>query len=169
MENEKKYYAGIGSRKTPPTVLDLMTRTARFLYCGGYTLRSGGAIGADSAFELGSGGENEIFLPFEGYNKNRSKLFTIPDAAFEIAAKLHPAWDRCTEVVRKYHARNVLIIYGQDLQTYCDFVICWTRKGLVKGGTGMAIRIAQAADIPIFNLAKQEEKDKITEKIKNVS
>lgn len=46
-------YAGIGSRNTPEPVLALMQRCATRLEVLGYTLRSGGANGADSSFEAG--------------------------------------------------------------------------------------------------------------------
>lgn len=38
-----KYYAGIGSRKTPPDICQLMTQIAEELSQGGYILRSGHA------------------------------------------------------------------------------------------------------------------------------
>ena len=44
-------YAGIGSRETPMEVLELMTKASTWLGAKGYTLQSGGAIGADMAFE----------------------------------------------------------------------------------------------------------------------
>lgn len=44
-------YAGIGSRETPMEVLELMTKASTWLGARGYTLQSGGAIGADMAFE----------------------------------------------------------------------------------------------------------------------
>lgn len=48
-----KYYAGIGSRNFPAAVLENMTKIAARLEKAGYTLRSGGAGGADTAFSLG--------------------------------------------------------------------------------------------------------------------
>lgn len=47
-------YAGIGSRKTPKNVLDFMFEIGKELALLGYVLRSGGAEGADSAFEKGA-------------------------------------------------------------------------------------------------------------------
>lgn len=44
-------YAGIGSRETPLSMLKTMTKVADMLAKKGYTLNSGGAIGADVAFE----------------------------------------------------------------------------------------------------------------------
>ena len=52
-----RFYAGIGARATPPEILNLMTRAAFALTKRGYVLRSGHAIGADSAFERGAGRE----------------------------------------------------------------------------------------------------------------
>jgi predicted Rossmann fold nucleotide-binding protein DprA/Smf involved in DNA uptake len=46
-------YAGIGSRSTPPETLPLIESIAARLAEKGWVLRSGGADGADSAFEKG--------------------------------------------------------------------------------------------------------------------
>ena len=71
----------------------------------------------------------------------------------EIAASLHPAWDRCDATARQFHARNVGILLGPQGKTPVDAVVCWTPNGETVGGTGMAIRIAKAHDIPVLNLA----------------
>jgi predicted Rossmann fold nucleotide-binding protein DprA/Smf involved in DNA uptake len=42
-----KFYAGIGSRETPPDILEWMTSLAANLETMNYVLRSGGAQGAD--------------------------------------------------------------------------------------------------------------------------
>ena len=47
-------YAGIGSRQTPPAVLDAMARIAHALGNAGVALSTGGAAGADHAFETGA-------------------------------------------------------------------------------------------------------------------
>ena len=70
----------------------------------------------------------------------------------EIAAPLHPAWNRCSPAVRKLHARNVSILLGETLDRPVDAAVCWTAEGRGTGGTGMAIRIAEAHGIPVFNL-----------------
>jgi hypothetical protein len=63
-----KYYTGTGSRESPNNVLAIMTDIAKFLSETGYTLRSGGAPGADFCFELGVSGraKKEIYLPWKG-------------------------------------------------------------------------------------------------------
>ena len=69
------------------------------------------------------------------------------------AAQFHPAWDRCSQGVRKLHGRNMHIILGADLQTPVSFVVCWTVDGAIIGGTGVALRCAMQHNIPVFNLA----------------
>ena len=150
-------YTGIGARLTPATVLKRMFDIAVILGRKGYTLRSGGADGADSEFENGAmsvGGNMEIYLPWPGFNNhNHPMCYTdIPREAFLMAERFHPAWHNLSNAVRKLMARNVLQIFGEDMVTQTDFVICWTPDGLASGGTGQAIRIAEAYGIPVYNL-----------------
>ena len=144
-----KFYAGIGSRETPFEVTALMFKRAHLLAQRGYWLRSGAAHGADSAFEAGAfaaKGSHEIWLPWLGYNGNPSVLVPTLEA-YDLAAKYHPRWDRCSEAAKKLHARNSHIILGADLKTPVEFVLYWTPDGKASGGTGQGLRIAQAHGI----------------------
>lgn len=146
-----RFYAGIGSRETPEVICRLMTRAAKNLNVSGYILRSGGANGADLAFERGAGENKEIYLPHLGFNGSKSKLLPTSEA-FDMAAKFHPAWHNCNERARQFHARNCHQVLGHDLKTPVSFVVCWTLAGLEGGGTGQAMRIAKAHGIRIDNL-----------------
>lgn len=137
-------YAGIGGRQTPPEVLDRMTAIARSLSDQGWTLHSGGAIGADSAFAVGAGTRLRIF----GANH-------ATGAAEEIASRFHPNWAACKPFARALHGRNVLILLGEKLCEPVEFVLAWTPFNRDVGGTGNAIRIAQGFGIPVFNLADE--------------
>ena len=77
------------------------------------------------------------------------------DALAPIAAALHPAWNRCSPAVRKLHARNAAILLGPDpgRPVPVRAAVCWTEGGRAQGGTGMAIRIAQAHGIPVLDMA----------------
>lgn len=148
-------YAGIGSRETPQDVLALMVKIGRCLAERGWTLRSGAADGADAAFERGAvaaSGSTEIWLPWRGFQYHRSTLLPS-QAAFEMAAQFHPAWERCSRGARALHARNCHQVLGANLDDPVDMVVCWTRYGRRGGGTGQALRIAEARNIPIFDLA----------------
>jgi hypothetical protein len=143
-------YAGIGSRETPADILGVMTDIARTLAEQDYTLRSGAAQGADSAFEAGAT-KKEIWLPWLGFNGHTSRLLPSPEA-FEVAREFHPAWDRCSRGARALHARNIHQILGPDLNDPVGMVVCWTRNGGRSGGTGQALRLATAYSIPIHDL-----------------
>ena len=158
----EKYYAGVGSRETPKKVLDKMTYLASVFRKAGYVLNSGGANGADSAFEDGALDQKQIFLPWNGYN-GRTAKYKIYDEAYEIASKLHPNWERLKDSVRALMARNTHQVLGVDLKTPVDFLLCWTADACIShetrtpetGGTGLAISIACTNGIPIFNLADE--------------
>lgn len=157
-------YAGIGSRKTPPETIDRMVAAAERLARMGYTLRSGGADGADAAFERGAGSLKEIFLPWRGFNNNPSPLWTPSIEAGDIAASVHPAWGNLSQAAKKLMARNSHQILGADLRTPSGFVICWTpcgaekeaQRGRTTGGTGQAIALADRHAIPVFNFANPD-------------
>ena len=68
-------YTGIGSRKTPPFMCWVMTKLAQDLCAKQALLRSGGAGGADTAFEDGADWRKEVYLPWKGFNGNESKLY----------------------------------------------------------------------------------------------
>ena len=151
-------YAGIGARATPAAVLADMTVMAEWLARTGWHLSSEGADGADSAFAEGApAGQGTIWVPWRGYNGHRGPDCRVLSAAamaacIEIAAPLHPAWDRCSPAVRKLHARNAAVLLGETLDRPVDAVVAWTVQGRVEGGTGMGIRIAEARGIPVLNL-----------------
>lgn len=152
-----KFYAGIGSRETPEPICRFMAQVADRLARRGYTLRSGGADGADSAFERGvpEGFSKEIYLPWRGFNGNASPLFDLGEhegTVRGIAAAYHPAWKRLSSAEKTLHARNVCQVLGADGRTPSEFVLCFTPDGRGKGGTGQSIRIAQAHRIPVYDL-----------------
>lgn len=120
-----------------------------------FKLRSGHADGADMAFENGSLENNEIWIPWLGFNGSASQLLPSPEA-FDLAATIHPAWKGLGRGAKALHARNCHQVLGVDLNTPSDFLLAWTLGGEVKGGTATAIRLAERHDIPILNLGKYD-------------
>lgn len=147
-----QFYTGVGSRKTPTEILDFMKSIAVRLSAMGVVLRSGGAVGADRAFESGAT-LAEIFYARQ----------STPEAE-AIARRFHPVWDRLPEYVRQLHGRNAFQVLGLDLITPSKYLICWTPDGALchkdrsikTGGTGTAISIASAYGVPVFNLARSD-------------
>lgn len=160
------YYAGIGSRQTPQECMEIMFEIAQQM-APTWTLRSGAAHGADTAFYEGAmagKGQCEIFLPWNGFNgfTASNKGFYVPTfqgQTMDIAKHFHPNWDACSPAAKKMHGRNVCQVAGLDLNTKTDLVICWTKDGKRGGGTGQALRIAEYLEIPIFDLAIGELQD----------
>jgi hypothetical protein len=148
-----KYYAGIGSRDTPTDVLKLMTGIANKLSQLNYVLRSGGAEGADTAFETGAK-TKQIFLPWEGFNGRYSDNITyfVPELNIDIVKKFHPYYNNLNKPAIKLMSRNSYQVLGLDLNDPAEFVLCWTKEGKMVGGTSQALRIAKHYNIPIFNL-----------------
>ena len=166
-----RYYTGVGSRKTPASVLALMTRLAQTLASAGWTLRSGAADGADAAFEAGAGRAAEIYLPWRGFNRHTSPLHEVTPDALMLAAEVHPVWDRLSDAARKLHARNCYQVLGSKLCRPSTFLVCWTPDGATSaqectrdtGGTATAIRLADRFGVPTFNLARPDHLERVRE------
>ena len=164
-------YTGIGARATPADALALLWTLAGALAGAGWTARSGGADGADSAVMAGAralGGEVETYLPWPGFRGLTGATLDRPSAAaLDLAARHHPAWPACGEKVRALHARNAHEVLGARLDSPSRFVVCWTADGSLdgaarsSGGTGQALRIAAAFDVPVFNLCRPDHRHRV--------
>ena len=161
-----RVYAGIGSRETPQATLETMERIGRAMARHGWTLRSGAADSADTAFEAGAAhekGSREIWLPWPGFNGrtadgDAARLAVNNQANRDLARQSHPAWHVLRDAVQKLMVRNVHQILGPEPGSSppSDVVICWTLDGAGEGGTGMAIRLADRQGIPVVDLGTRE-------------
>lgn len=176
-----KIYAGIGSRETPPEVLEWMETLGYELALAGWTLRSGFADGADNAFARGAetgNGAMELYVPWPGFNDaptDHPAIICTEDLPLairyhmiDIAENFHPNWTACSPAAKKLHSRNVPQIIGADLNTPVNCVICWTSGGKHGGGTGQAIRIAKNLKIPIFDLFNERDREDLVTFINNI-
>lgn len=152
-----KYYAGIGSRTTPYHILDQMRSIASKLANKKYTLRSGKASGADTAFEKGAlsaGGALDLYT---------YKDTTL--AAMSLVSTYHPAWHLCSDYSKLLLGRNAQIILGYSLDKPVDFVVCWTPRAALLGGTAIGIKIAMSRNISVYNLADPSNLSSLMSKI----
>lgn len=183
-------YCGIGSRATPTVVLDLMTEIGMYFGKYGILLRSGGAAGADMAFENGCDavkGPKEIFFPsvrFNGRsakegagrfylgapNVNNTLAMAVGKKVWEKRPTVPCRWESLKEYTRMLMARNTLQLLGRNLSEPTNLIICWTTDGEATGGTGQALAMAEMANqnpkldyvIPILNLQREVDRNLIT-------
>lgn len=172
-------YAGVGSRQTPDHVLLWMRNLGALLSGLGFRLRSGRAPGADLAFEAGCASRvgtdpaaagADLFVPWVTFQQQVAVPqdprivvhSTVPPQARDLVYDFHPAPDRLSPGAFALMARNTQQVLGPDLTQPARFVVCWTpdatesRTTRQTGGTGMAIRIAVAYGVPVFNLGRPD-------------
>lgn len=173
-----KYYTGVGSRETPKEILGLMREYSKVMALLGWSFRSGGANGADSAFSDGWWDardidkeiqEGEIYLPWDGFNDFMPSdpcciLVTdkrIIQKAQEILKTIHPAYDKLTRGPLALHTRNVYRVLGKDLQTPSKGLVGYAKldkHGVDRQGPGTAIKIAEKYGVKTRNLVKDEDR-----------
>ncbi len=164
-----RYYAGVGSRETPDWILELMFQIAVKLGNDGWTCRTGGADGADLAFEQGalaSATDPHVYLPWASFNDGATKAPPRRKEAeawtLAIAARYHPRWTTLNRPARLLHSRNVHQVLGDTADRRPSaFLVCWTPEGKGGGGTGQALRIARGEGIDTFDLAIREDRERI--------
>ena len=132
----------------------------------GYTLNSGGAKGADAAFEYGvkQPAHKNIFHPEDATETTRA-----------IARELHPAHERLHGHALDLYARNTNQIFGRNLDKTVDFVVCYTKDGCEShetrsresGGTGQAIEMATRKGAKVFNMKNPDCFDRLKKYLVN--
>lgn len=159
-----KCIAGIGSRKTPKVMMDLIALLGRWCLEMGIWVRSGHAPGADYAWECGAQDRTIVYLPWWSFNKDdryHTKNIVLWDEvdlmmrqrALASISKYHPHHERLNAGGTKLMARNYFQVFGTKPEPKpVDAVVCWTPGGNGKGGTGQAIRMAKSHNIPVIDL-----------------
>ena len=176
-----KIYTGVGARSTPPEMLDIIRNVASVLGKQGWVLRSGGADGADSAFEAGCDsvqGSKKIYIPWDGFNgryQDGQSILTLDQGdrsgAMELVKGVHPAFNRLSRGALALHSRNTYQVLGLYLDSPSQFLLCYAptdRDGVPTGGTRTAWVVARMFDIPCFNLSNEQDYERITKFIKGI-
>jgi hypothetical protein len=175
-----KLYTGVGSRDTNPEMLDLIQNVASVLGKQGWVLRSGGADGADSAFEAGCDavqGSKKIYIPWDGFNgrhQDGQSVLTLDqgdrDGAMDLVKEVHPAYGMLSRGALALHARNAYQVLGLCLDAPSKFLLCYApsdKYGVPKGGTRTAWMLAQMFDIPCFNLGNERDYERMISLLEN--
>lgn len=174
-----KFYAGIGSRETPPKVLKEMKIIADMLAERNFTLRSGGADGADTAFESGARDNLELYLPWRGFNGREKGIFSYTEAHSLTAQHVWKhrqeignvpiSWYSLKSTTKLMMTRNICQVLGYTMkkEDHSKFVVCWTKDGEEHGGTAQAIFTARLYEITVYNLAIPIDRVKLTQMLRH--
>ncbi|UOL48667.1 hypothetical protein [Pseudomonas phage Astolliot] len=149
---------GIGTRYPDHQAFQMMVKIAKRMAGLGWSLRSGGAIGSDSAWEQGWSGfdTKEIYLA-AGADKEFDYQINSYDMwmeAQDIASRVHPVWERLSQTSQDLHTRNIFQVLGLTLDRKSDILVAYAEpKGhSVKGGTATAYNLAKSLGVPVYNL-----------------
>ena len=164
-------YAGVGSRNTPPAVIELMNLIGKSFASRKFKLRTGDAAGADTAFTQGALSKLspeeavqliEAYVPYSKVPtkpyERRPDLSVLP-ALRKIFLETHPKPDALQGYGRELMERNALQVLGPKLNDPIDFLVGALKpKHLQRGtwdvgGTGQAYRLANREGIPIFDVS----------------
>jgi len=139
-----------------------MIQMGKALALRGWVLRSGGADGADWAFDWGCGlvrGESEIFFATD------AKKWALKEAVNYVPLGRPPftTWRRRSQ---QFAARNMMQVLGRDQTQPVKFVLCYfPGKVFDGGGTGYAVRCALKHGIKVYNLRVAAVRDKVEDLI----
>jgi hypothetical protein len=149
------HIACVGSRATPPLLLDWMQRAGAVLVRAGHSIVSGNAPGADQSWAFGGNSVDPtkvtLCLPWDGFEPhaihpmNGVSTLGSPKGDhrhyYAEAAAHHPAWAHMTPGGRRLHARNVMMVERVQL------VLGWT--DWQTGGTKSTFELARRKGIPV--------------------
>lgn len=181
-----KYYTGIGSRDISPDTYQLLVDIGERMAEKGYVLRSGGAQGADQAFQEGAckvdPDKTEIWLPdstFENKRLQDAKFlgsnYTVPDNSTREAAE---EWLIDSGVVknirsknlksRKLLCRNVYQVVGGTCpilmpRKWLSSVVIYAtnEEEIYKKGTRVGVWTGRHFGVPTYNVMIDKQRGKL--------
>lgn len=177
------YWTGIGSRDITQeeyqwAVLVGEQLTRRY----GMILRSGGAGGADTAFQHGVCNVDfrrcEIWIPWEGFLPEQvhpdfggceyivAGLKRTNDAEWFYTehTNIMPWFSNMKASNKLLHGRNYYQVVGKEKapkSSVCIFIADENSNGDISGGTRSAVLVARHYKIPTYNLRNTEQREKL--------
>lgn len=157
-------YVGAGMSTAPKEILYLIEDAARMLAAEGIHLRTHGGQGPCEAFVRGAKDPSlySVFIPGTSWATLNTRNpgvygpytegFIDFEHATNYARKFHPSWPGLAGTVQRMMAMVSYQVLGPQLIDPALFVLCWTPNGTGGDTTGQVIRLAQAFNIPIFDL-----------------
>lgn len=158
---------GIGSRNVSKGLFCFIYENGKQYADNGLHLRTGDAIGSDTAF-INAWNDScckSFYVP--NVNRIKSKYHILGnDKQFDEAKKLvesiRPHVKKLDDYSRYLHYRNAFQVLGLNLNQPSDMIVCYAEpvnSKSVRGGTNTAVQIAHKYNIPVYNLWYDEVKE----------
>lgn len=176
------FYTGVGSREisqeehsTIISISEALASTCK------WTLRSGGAVGSDEAFQTGAVKSpdrlvrTQVWLPWSSFRKDFQEC--TPWDSYEVLSEeefmrardfylqtgIISWFDNMTSAAQRLHARNFYQVVGKDHEEVSKMCIyCADEENReVKGGTRSTVMVARAFKIPTYNIRIPSQKKKL--------
>ena len=138
-------YAGFGSWNTPAHIVVVIESLGRALAEAGWTLRTGGAAGAESAFERGCdavGGRKELV----------GRPADIESASAQFWPETLLPWAQLSANTRALLAQSACQILGPDLDAPAKFLAYWKSTDGRSFEIDHALQIAAAHAVPCVRI-----------------
>lgn len=164
-----KIYVGSGGHGDEDSI-HMVEQVAESLAQIGWHLRTGGNKGLDTGFAHGCDrghGTKEIYVPSFKFNgltgENIQVVHTLNkhlDAMAEVI-NFWPNFYKESTDTQMFLTRYVFMLFGTKLDKPADVVIVWNEHD--KTGTRMLMTMAEALEIPCFNIRNEEDQIKLEE------
>ena len=169
-------YAVAGNENPPAEIIRQIEEIAPMLEKMGWTLRTGGGKGTEASFEKHVE-KKEVYLPWKKFNAHYSKNTRNLPEAENIIKRIMPNYDDLKQGVKPIFCRNAHTILGKDLSNPVKFLIAWTddgcetkeKVGRSTGFSGIAISLACAMKLPIFNLRNATARERLEDYLRQNS
>jgi hypothetical protein len=148
------------NREVREDVINTMHQTVLRLHQDNYTAR----ICPIGDFEktkqvVSSDIKQELHIPFKGFNQLESKFSFTPAKAKELAKTFTPGFDSLKAGFQLMLGVIPKLVLGKDMKSRSEFIIVFSEDGVELGKektartgiAGLAIAIAAAVNIPVFN------------------
>lgn len=176
-------YTGIGHPRTPQRIEILAQRIGEALADLGRVLRGRTATHTDTAFKWGANlvptSHTEIYVPEDDWPGCKGPHYHPPSPLGIKGAR--KAWSKHRSRIDlppfddldAHHQRRIAVavqtVLGPDLHRPSQFVVVWTPGGATtsdevtaeSGMTGQAVAVADYMDIPVFNLRRDDHRNRI--------
>lgn len=165
-----KPYVATGNQDTPAEVVEQFKVLRDRLDFNHYTVRTSAFDGLDKiAMEAKN---KEVILPWREFAGHPSKLTFTPEEAKYFAKQTFSNYDNMKDTVKTFLAKNVRLVFGQNLKSPALFLLLWSADGCESleqrtpqtGNIGHLITLANEIRIPVFNLGKPDASKRLLER-----